>query len=174
MKFYLSGGIEFKKNFGMGWREWLTKELEKFDHKPIDPIKLEPPDENGNPIQQKLTKFKLEGNLTEVRKLIRKHLFPKDMYGIQLADAMIVFYDGSVQQGAGALAEAWEAFREGKPLYIITEFPLEKVPTWLIGESTELFHNFEDFLAYVADENNLIIDMLSAKKAASEALGDIY
>ena len=29
MKFYLSGGMEYKKNFGMVWREWLTLELEK-------------------------------------------------------------------------------------------------------------------------------------------------
>ena len=174
MKFYLSGGMEYKKKFGMGWREWITKELEKSDHKPVDPVKLESPDEHGNPIQKRLTQLKLEGNLTEVRKLVRDNLFPKDMYGIQLADAMVVFYDESVQRGAGTLSEAWEAFREGKPLYIVTEFPLEKVPTWLIGESTQLFQNFEDFLAYVADENNVIMDMLNAKKMASEVLGDIY
>lgn len=174
MKFYLSGGMEYKKDLGMTWREWLTKELEKVDHKPVDPVKLESPDEEGNPIQPRLTRLKLEGNLKEVRKLVRNNLFPKDMYGIQLADAMVVYYDESVQKGAGTLAEAWEAFREGKPMYIISELPLEKIPTWLIGESIELFHNFEDFLAYVADDNNLIMDMLSAKKAASEALGDIY
>ncbi len=174
MKFYLSGGMEYKKDLGMTWREWLTEKLEEHDHKPVDPVKLESPDESGNPIQRRLTQLKLEGNLTEVRKLVRNNLFPKDMYGIQLADAMVVFYDESAQRGAGTLAEAWECFREGKPMYIITEFPLEKVPTWLIGESSELFHNFPDFLEYVADENNLIMDMLGAKRAASEALGDIY
>jgi hypothetical protein len=174
MKFYLSGGMEYKKNFGMVWREWLTIELEKHNHTPVDPVKLESPDVNGNPIQKNLTKFKLEGNLAEVRKIVRENLFPKDMYGIQLADAMVVFYDTSVQHGAGTLAEAWECFREGKPLYLVTEFPLEKVPTWLIGESTQLFFSFEDFLAYVSDENNLIMDKLNAKKAASTALGDIY
>lgn len=174
MKFYLSGGMEYKKNFGMVWREWLTVELEKHGHTPVDPVKLEAPDPDGQPIQKQLTEMKLAGDLDGVRRIVRNNLFPKDMYGIQLADAMVVFYDVSVQHGAGTLAEAWECFREGKPLYIVTEFPLEKVPTWLIGESVQLFFSFEDFLEYVSDENNLIMDKLSARKAASEVLGDIY
>lgn len=174
MKFYLSGGMEYKKDLGMSWRQWLTQELEQLDHKAIDPVKLEVPDEDGTPVQHKLTELKLQGNLTEVRRIVRNNLFRRDMYGIQLADAFLVFYDESVQKGAGTLSECWEAFREGKPIYIVTEFPLEKVPTWLIGESAKLFYNFEEFLAYVKDENGVILDMMNAKKIRDEVLGGLY
>ena len=174
MKFYLSGGMEYKEDLGMTWREWLTKALDELDHKPIDPTKLELPGVDGLPVQNQLTQLKLDGKLNEVRKLVRENLFPKDMYGIQLADATVVYYDESVQRGAGTLAEAWESFREGKPVYIVTEFPLAKIPTWLIGESANLFHSFDEFLAYVADENNIIMDMMNSKKTANEVLGGIY
>ncbi|KKM13551.1 hypothetical protein LCGC14_1715160, partial [marine sediment metagenome] len=41
MKFYLSGGMEYKKNLGANWREWITEELEKRRHDAINPVKLE-------------------------------------------------------------------------------------------------------------------------------------
>jgi hypothetical protein len=96
------------------------------------------------------------------------------MFGIQLADAIVVLYDESVQHGAGTLAESWEAFREGRPVYLITEFPVEKVPTWLIGETTEMFFNFEDFLTYIKDHNNIVRDQIKALELSEEVLGGIY
>lgn len=176
MKFYLSGGMEFKKKLGMGWREWITTELEKRHHDAINPVKLEMSEEEEEdvPIQVQLTELKLAGKLDDVRKLVRKCLFRKDMFAIQMADAIIVFYDESVQRGAGTLSEAWEAFREGVPIYLVTEFPLEKVPTWLIGESTRMFADFDEFLEYVSEHSHVIRDQMHAKKARDEVLGGIY
>ena len=112
MKFYLSGGMEYKKNLGANWREWITEELEKRRHDAINPVKLEMVEEELNtdvPIQVRLTQLKNEGKLEEVRRLVRKVLFRKDMFGIQLSDAMILLYDESTRRGAGTLSEAWEA-----------------------------------------------------------------
>ncbi len=176
MKFYLSGGMEYKNKMGMGWRDWITQELEKRHHDAINPVKLEVCEEetDGIPIQARLTQLKLDGKLDEVRRLVRKVLFRKDMFAIQLTDALIVYYDESVQKGAGTLSEAWEAFREGVPVYLVTEFPMEKIPTWLIGETTRIFSNFEELLEYVSEHSHVIRDQMHAESMRDEVLGGIY
>lgn len=177
MKFYLSGGIEYKKNLGKGWREWITEELEKRRHDAINPIKLEIVEEETEtdiPIQTHLTQLKNSGKLDEVRKLVRKILFRKDMYAIQMSDAIIVYYDESVQKGAGTLSEAWESFREGRPVYLVTDFEYKDIPTWLIGETTQIFTDFEELLDYVDDHSFVIRDKMCSQKIANDVLGGIY
>ncbi len=175
MKFYLSGGMEYKKNLGKEWREWLTEKLEERRHDAINPVRLEfLDDENDEPIQIRLTRMKAEHDLKGVRKTVRKFLFRKDMFAIQLSDAVLALYDEAAQHGSGTQAEAWEAFREGKPLYLITDFPVEKIPTWLIGETTAIFKDFEEFLDYVKDHSAVIRDIMTAQKVRDEVLGGIY
>ncbi|GAH00041.1 unnamed protein product, partial [marine sediment metagenome] len=140
MKFYLSGGMEYKDDLGMGWREKVTLELENRRHEGVDPVKLEAREDGGALIQNTLTDLKLEHKLDEVRKIVREELFRKDMFAIQFSDAVVVLYDESVQRGAGTLSEAWEAFREGKPIYLVTDFDMERIPTWLIGETAQMFY----------------------------------
>ena len=98
MKFYLSGGMEYKKMLGAQWRDWLTERLEDLRHDAINPVKLENAEdtedrENGFPLQERLAVLKKEGKLNEVRKIVRDSLFRKDMWAIQLADAIIILYD---------------------------------------------------------------------------------
>lgn len=179
MKFYLSGGMEFKKHLGGPWREWFTAKLEELRHDAINPVKLESAEdtedrEKGFPLQERLSILKVEGELTEVRKIVRDSLFRKDMWAIQLADAIVVLYDESAQKGAGTLSEAWEAFREGVPVYLVTDFDMKDVPTWLIGETTKIFSDFEGLLEYISDHSFVIRDQMDAKRIAAECLGSIY
>ncbi len=177
MKFYLSGGMEYKKNLGSNWRDWITKELEDRRHDAINPIKLEVQREKTKhhlPFQEYLTLLKKEGKLDEVRELVRKNLFRKDMYAIQEADATIVYYDGSVQKGAGTLSESWESFREGRPIYLVSSFEVKDIPTWLVGETTQIFDDFEDLLEYVSDHSSVIRDKMHSKQLAHDILGGLY
>lgn len=174
MKFYLSGGMEYKTNLGSKWRDWITEKLQVLGHGVVDPVKLETIGDDGVPIQKKLTTLKLEGKLDEVRTLTREALFRKDMLGIQISDAIVVYYDESVQKGAGTLSEAWESFREGRPVYVVTEFSLEKVPSWLIGETTAIFSTFDEFLTYVSNPLQLTADRAAAIKIRDEVLAGIY
>ena len=176
MKFYLSGGMEYKKNLGMGWREWVTQELEKRHHDAINPVNLEICEEekDGIPVQTRLTQLKEEGKLDECRSLVRKVLFRKDMFAIQLADAVVVYYDESVQKGAGTISECWEAFREGVPVYLVTDFPVVEIPTWLIGETTKIFSDFDGLLEYVSEHSYVIRDQMLAQKISDDVLGGLY
>jgi hypothetical protein len=179
MKFYLSGGMEYKKNLGMAWRDWITQELEERRHDAINPVKLEMAEEEHAfdvPIQTHLTNLKSERKLDEVRRLVRKVLFRKDMFGIQLCDALIVYYDQSVQKGAGTLSECWEAFREGRPVYLVydPDFTVDDIPTWLIGETTQVFADFDQLLEYIDDHSHVIRDQMLAQRVAEEVLGGLY
>ena len=175
MKFFLSGGMEYKKNLGKEWREWLTERLEEQRHDAINPVRLEViVEKDDEPIQARLSKMKNDNDFEAVRQNVREHLFRKDMFGIQLADALVVLYDESAQRGAGTLAEAWEAFREAKPVYLITDFPVEKIPTWLIGETTNIFKDFDEFLEHVKDHSAIIHDIMRAQTVRNEVLGGIY
>ena len=176
MKFYLSGGMEYKTNLGIAWRDWITSELEKSHHDAINPVKLEisAEEQRDVPIQTLLTQLKLDGKIDEVRDLVRKVLFRKDMFAIQLADAIIVYYDDSVQRGAGTLSEAWEAFREGIPVYLVTKFSMKDIPTWLIGETTRIFGDFDTLLEYISEHSHVIRDQMSAQKIRDDILGGIY
>jgi hypothetical protein len=132
MKFYLSGGMEYKKKLGAKWRDWLTEQLEELRHDAINPVKLENASDTedrdkGFPLQTKLSMLKAEGKLNEVRKIVRDSLFRKDMWAIQLADAIVVLYDESAQKGAGTLSEAWEAFREGE--HALSKIITKKIST---------------------------------------------
>jgi hypothetical protein len=173
LSLYLSGGMEFKKDLGAPWREWLSGELEKINYSSVDPVKLEAP-KKGLPLQCELTKMKMEGELDKVRTTVRETLFRKDMFGIQLSDGIIVLYDESSRRGAGTLSEAWESFREGRPVYVVTEFPPEDIPAWLIGETTEIFGSFEELLMYLKDHDTVIQDIENAQKARDAVLYGIY
>ena len=109
-----------------------------------------------------------------MRELARSLVFRKDMYGIQCSNANIVLYDKSVQKGAGTQAEAWESFREGKPLYLVTEFSLADGPAWLIAETTAIFDDFESLLSYVEDHEQVRADIAAAEKAREEVFVGIY
>lgn len=174
MKFYLSGGMEYKHELGKEWREWITEKLEEQRHDAIDPVRLEIQEEDDEPIQSKLTRMKNEEDLEGVRNAVRRTLFRKDMFAIQLADAIVVLYDEATQKGAGTLSEAWESFREGRPVYLVTDFPVDKIPTWLIGETTGIFRNFDELLVYTKDHSAVIRDIMKAQKARDEVLGGIY
>lgn len=174
MKFYLSGGMEYKEELGKEWREWITEKLEEQRHDAINPVRLEVLEEDDEPIQIKLTRMKKDGDLDGVRKAVRHTLFRKDMFAIQLADAIVVLYDESAQHGAGTLSEAWESFREGRPVYLVTDFPVEKIPTWLIGETTAIFKDFHELLDYIKDHSTVIRDIMKAQAARDEVLGGIY
>ncbi len=176
MIFYLSGGMEYKTNLGTKWRDWITGELEIQRHNTINPVKLEMCEEEQDvtPVQHRLSSLRNEGKLDEVRKLVRKTLFRRDMFAIQMADALIVYYDESVQKGAGTISETWEAFREGCPVYLVTSFPLKKIPTWLIGETTQIFTSFEELLEYTKDHSYIIRDKMHSLQIRDEVLGGLY
>lgn len=172
MRFYLSGGMEYKKGLGKNWRENITKRLEEVGHAVFDPVSTEMSDQEA--MSYNWPTAKLDHDLTVFKDMVRRKMFQKDIWGIQISDAIILLYDESAQKGGGTLAEAWEGFREGKPVYVITHFPREQVPGWLIGESTKLFKSPKEVVAYVSNVSQVEQDIKDTEWATQHYLGDIY
>lgn len=172
MRFYLSGGMEYKKGLGKNWRVNLTEKLTEMGHQVFDPVVEELGDTEAREFDWK--ERKLASNLDEYRHMVRKKMFRKDMRGIQLSHAVILLYDESVQRGAGSLAEAWEAFREARPLYIITGFRREEIPGWLVGESTAIFRSPAELLEYLENSEQVKQDIKNARSAVEAYLGEVY
>lgn len=172
MKFYLSGGMEYKRGLGKNWRVNLTERLLELGHESLDPVKLEL--DNAEAANFDWKENKQIEDLTLYREMVRKHMFRKDMRAIQEADATILLYDESARLGAGTLAEAWESFREGKPVYVITDFPREEIPGWLIGETTKIFRTPAQVLDYLEDEAAVKQDIKETIAARRRCLGGIY
>jgi len=172
MKFYLSGGMEYKENLGKGWRDVITRELAKVGHEAIDPVKIEEQSETATTYNW--SEEKKASDLGSYKSMVRKYMFRKDMQAIQECDAVILNYDLSVQKGAGSLAEAWEAFREGRPVYVFTDFPIKQVPGWLIGESTEIFRTREEVVKYVSAPGKVREDVWHAQLVRDLCLEGVY
>jgi hypothetical protein len=51
---------------------------------------------------------------------------------------------------------------------------MDKIPTWLIGETTAIFKDFDELLEYVGDHSYVIRDQMHAQQVATEVLGGIY
>lgn len=172
MRFYLSGGMEFKENLGEGWRKTLTEILNGLGHESFDPVLEELSNQEARDFCWK--EAKLAPDLFLYREMVRKHMFAKDMLGIQGSDACVLLYDESVRRGAGSLAEAWECFREGKPVYVVTDFPRAEIPGWLIGESTRIFNKLEEFITYATEPSRIACDIELAEEARDKHLKGVY
>ena len=57
---------------------------------------------------------------------------------------------------------------------MVTDFPMEKVPTWLIGETMRIFPDFDELLEYVSEHSHVIRDQMHAQSIRDEVLGGLY
>lgn len=172
MRFYLSGGMEYKRGLGKNWRDNLTEKLAELGHTTLDPVKTTLADEAASSFYWK--EAKTAEDLAPYRQMIQKHMFAKDMEAIQDAHATILLYDESARLGAGTLAEAWESFREGKPVYMITDFKREEIPGWLIGETTKIFRTSAQVVEYVSNTAQVRQDMKETVIARDQCLEGVY
>jgi len=146
---YLSGGMEYAPNEGRDWRstlqEWLERELrcevfnpnaesEKFLGRVLPGIdfrqlKLDNPERFREVVQEIVD--------LDCREIAEK------------SDYVICYWDRSAAQGAGTKGEITMARYFGKPVYLVTSFPLQEIPGWVLGCTSRVFPDFEtlrDFL----------------------------
>lgn len=148
---YLSGGMQFAKNLGSGWREVCSAELKKMKYFPLDITAL---DISYSKIHGEMYLPERVEDHLKFKSNIRKHFIQTDLSLIQnMADATIVFYDESVRLGAGTISECQFAYNLGQPLFLVSDYPNmhKEVPGWLQGLTTAMFPSFEALNAYLKD-----------------------
>jgi hypothetical protein len=140
---YLSGGMEFAENYGADWRaeisSWLSHEL---GHSSFNPVKA----------SEKFLATKYPGvdfRLTKREDFVKHREIARQIVALDCqeiileSDYIICYYDESAQRGAGTKGELTVAAIFGKPVYLVIEMELEKIPSWVLGCANEIFNNFD-------------------------------
>jgi hypothetical protein len=149
---YLSGGMQFAKNLGAGWRLEVAKKLKELEYFPLDITDLDIAYNklHGKPI------LPTPGQEPESYKAnMRKHFIETDLRLIrENSDALIVYYDESARRGAGTVSEAQYAYNLNIPIFLVTDHKnmdefYGDVSGWLIALSTAQFLSFDSLYEYL-------------------------
>lgn len=151
--FYLSGGMQFAKALGAGWRIEASKKLKEMGYFPLDITELDVAylKSEGKPLLIPTDKEQLA-----YKAHMRKHFIDTDLKLIKdNSDALIVYYDESARRGAGTVSEAQYAYLLNIPIFLVAdgyssiEEMNQNISGWLIALSTKSFISFDDLYDYL-------------------------
>ncbi len=172
---YLSGGMQFADDIGLGWRESCSAELKALSYFPVDIAQL---DREYAKDHGELWRDLEACDLLQFKANIRRHFIRTDLKLItDDCDAMVVYWNESTGRGAGTHAECQTAYDHGIPIFIVNGFEdddtewFKQIPAWIIALSTKIFADFDELYAYLSElpENILKRDVYGNHNA-----GDYY
>jgi hypothetical protein len=140
---YLSGGMEYAANEGRDWRTALQTWLEQ---------NLAAAVFNPNHESEKFFAAHYPGLDFRAIKRSDPRLFQSvvsrlvdlDCREIATRSAYVICYwDEGAMRGAGTKGELTIARYFGKPVYLVTTFPLPDIPGWVLGCTDRIFPSFE-------------------------------
>jgi hypothetical protein len=148
LKIYLAGAIEAAPDDGKAWRadisQFLKHELniDSFDPSQHEQDFLTSAEKN-NFRQWKST------DINKFRPVIKK-IIDRDLEQLlEKCHAVICLWDDHVIHGGGTHGELTLAYEHKMPVYLVLGMPLEKVSSWIVGCTTEIFLNFEELKQYL-------------------------
>lgn len=149
---YLSGGMQFAKNLGAGWRVETSKKLKEMGYFPLDITELDVAynEKHGKPMMPSPGEDPIHYKAN-----MRKHFIDTDLRLIrENSDALIVYYDESARRGAGTVSEAQYAFLLNIPIFLVGDYSNmddmhKDISGWLLALATKYFYNFEDLYTYL-------------------------
>lgn len=152
MNVYLSGGMEYAEGEGVQWRkemqEWIESNLR---HDVFNPnVESERFFSQHYP-DTDFRKLKVEDTLSYSH--IICNLVEIDCKEIaHRSDYVICYWDEGAAKGAGTKGELTMAKFFGKPVYLVTSFPLHELPGWVLGCVTKSFKSFEELKRFLLQE----------------------
>ena len=147
---YLSGGIEFEPDLGVGWREIIKKELRDLEIIWLDPCK-KPIDlgfEDLTSIERR-KELRREGKWEEVAEQM-KIIRCVDLRMVGISDFLIVNIDTSIHT-CGTYEEVFLANRQKKPVIVRIKQGKQGCPDWLLGTLPHqmIFSTWNEVLTYL-------------------------
>lgn len=128
--FYLSGPMEFATDNGVGWRRKFVR-LAMFSGLKIyfiDPTNKPGREHGNNESRNYQTQLKKEGKFRELQSYVHKYR-RDDLRFCDKLDAAIVVIDPKIPSW-GTANEVFVSETEHKPMFVICEGGLEKLPNW--------------------------------------------
>ncbi len=151
VRVYLSGGMEYADGEGARWRSELQRWLEgTLSHAVFNPnVESDRFFAEHHPgIDFRALKHE---DVARYQSIVRRLVEIDCMEIAQNSDYVICYWDDGAAKGAGTKGELTMARFFGKPVYLVTTFPLHDIPGWILGCVTRTFPSFEalkDFLLH--------------------------
>ncbi len=145
---YLAGAIEYAPDNGCSWRQGMTQFLQKeLGHRVFNPCLEEnhvlTPEEFRHFREWKTT------NLQRFRQTVQKIIHTDLNTLLTEIDYIVCLWDEYVLKGAGTHGELTLAFWHRIPVYMVTQIPIERMSSWIIGCTTELFTDFPQLQSFL-------------------------
>ncbi len=157
MNVYLAGAIEAAPDDGIAWRRDLTEFLrENLDWTVFDPS-LHEQEFLSSTEKENFRKWKI----TDIKRFrtVMEKIINRDLdHLLNRCDAVICLWDEYVLGGGGTHGELTLAYEHKLPVYLVLGMPLEKVSSWIIGCTSEVFESFDDLQQYLLSSSKNIID----------------
>lgn len=152
MKTYLSGGMEYADGEGFQWRQELQTWIEQnLKHKCFNPNHESNIFFENNYPSVDFREIKTQD--IDLYKTIATKLVEIDSNEIaKNTDYLICYWDNGAAKGAGTKGELTMAKFFGKPVYLVTTFPLSDIPGWVLGCTTKFFNTFEELKSFLAKQ----------------------
>jgi hypothetical protein len=149
MRVYLSGGMEYADGEGAHWRTELQRWIEStLQHSVFNPnvesnrfFSDHHPGMDFRALKQ--------ADVQRYQSIVR-HLVEIDCEEIaRRSDYVICYWDDGAAKGAGTKGELTMARYFGKPVYLVTSFPLQDIPGWILGCVTTTFSTFDELKLFL-------------------------
>lgn len=179
---YLAGAIEADtKEGGQGWRDDITPALDKAGIYIQDPCKTEPLVTGMDVLeaQDQFNKWIVSGNYDKFAEKFEK-IVQKDIRMVHRSDFVVVHLFPDIPT-TGTIHEMSEAWRIGKPLYLIWRDAKSKVPKWALylvtSSGGKLFDNGKQLTDYIAlkydiTNQSLRVQVVQFCKAICRLIGE--
>jgi hypothetical protein len=152
MKVYLSGGMEYAEGEGYQWRQ----ELQLWIEQNLKHVCFNPNIESNiffDKYYPSVDFRELKTQNIDLYKTIATKLVEIDTTEIaKTTDYLICFWDLGAAKGAGTKGELTMAKFFGKPVYLVTHFPLSDIPGWVLGCTTAFFNDFEELKIFLSSQ----------------------
>lgn len=149
MHVYLAGAMEYAPDRGCGWRSDLSIFLrEELNQAVFNPCEEEPKVISVEE-RQHMARWKRE-DLPKFRAAISKIILYDIKAVLNETDYIIVYWDEHVLKGAGTHGELTVARYHNIPVYMVSDIAPEKMSSWIIGCTTEIFPDFESLKEFLS------------------------
>lgn len=155
MRAYLSGGMEYADGEGVQWRRELQHWIEHhLKHDVFNPnVESERFFRSYYP---HLDFRRLKSEDISLYQDIVRRLVELDCNEIaRRSDYVICFWDEAAVRGAGTKGELTMAKFFGKPVYLVTDIPLDEIPGWVLGCVTMTFPDFQSLKNFLLRSQTL-------------------
>lgn len=145
---FLCGGMEYAPEGGREWRErmrlWIQENL---NHRVYDPTeearRILSEEELRN-----LRRWKTS-DLERYRQVMQFIINHDLNVMANQADYVVCYWDEAAARGGGTQGELTAAFRKGIPVYLVTDWPPEKIGGWVLGCVDRIFPAFEELKQFL-------------------------